>query len=346
MSTIKDVAREAGVSIGTVSAILNGSTTIKAKNRARVYAAIEKLHYQPNLVARTLKTGASKSIGLLIPDITNPFYPELARGVEDAARKEGMTVFLCNNDRDVEKERDYVAALLSKTVDGIIMVKPQMPCDELRSLALRCNLVLVDPSSSPSDSYDEFDVIRVDDKNGARKAVEHLIEFGHRKIAYISGRMESISALERFEAYKEVLAENKITFTKEYVRNMNYDWYSGYTATLDLLKLIDPPTAIFAANDIIAFGVLKALRERNISVPLEMSVIGFDDIAQSSYSAPPLTTVRQPKYEVGAMSVNVLIRRIRDEGPKERCSAFFDTDFIVRETVNYASTAIKSLVFK
>jgi DNA-binding LacI/PurR family transcriptional regulator len=340
VATIKDVARAAGVSIGTVSAVLNGSTTIKEENRKKIFAAVEKLNYKPNMAARTLKTGTSKSIGLLIPDITNPFYPELARGVEDAARKEGVMVFLCNNDRAIEKEREYVSALVAKNVDGIIMVKPQIPEDELKTLAGSCHLVLVDPSSR--DSYEKYDVIKVADRSGARAAMDLLIGFGHERIAYISGRMESISAIERFDAYKQALDANKIKLNQDYIRHTDYDWLSGYSAAFDLLRMPDRPTAVFAANDMIAFGVMKALRERNIGIPKDISVIGFDDIDQASCCAPPLTTVRQPKYEIGVKSVSLLFDRIKGLAGSEPVRFEFETELIVRETVNYASTVINA----
>lgn len=339
MATIKDIAREAGVSIGTVSAVLNGSTTIKAENMRKVNDAIKKFNYQINMAARTLKTGNSKTIGLIIPDISNPFYPELARGVEDAARQAGFTVFLCNNDRDVQKEKDYINALTSQNVDGIIMAKPQMTKDELYAVSKSCKLVFIDTRPELTQC---FDTVNVDDRDGITQAMELLFKYGHRKIAYISGLMESNSAIQRFESYKESLHKHGIPFNNEYFQQKRYDWFSGYSATMDLLRLGDVPTAILSANDIIAFGSLKALREWDINVPLDMSVIGFDDIDQASYSCPPLTTIRQPKYEMGVASVEILLKKL-ECGEEPHLVQTFSTKTIVRETVNYAKSVIRKI---
>lgn len=342
MVTIKDVAREAGVSQGTVSSVLNGKTTVKAENYNKVMDAVKRLNYQPNLTARTLKTGTSNSIGLVIPDITNPYYPELARGVEDAARAAGLTVFLCNNDRDVKKERDYVNALLNKSVDGIIMVKPQMKRDELEEIQRSCNLVLVDTGY---ETLEGFNVVDVENGAGAKQVMDLLAEYGHERIAYIGGLLESISANARFNAYKNALTERGIEYREEYVRHRRYDWFSGYTAATELMKLVERPTAIFCANDVLAMGALKGLRERNVKVPNDVSVVGFDDIDQSSYSCPALTTVHQPKYEVGIASVDILVKRIGQPRQEEDPGSYvcFDTELVIRETVNYAKTAINPL---
>lgn len=339
MVTIKDVAKEAGVSVGTVSAVINGYKSVKSANFKKVSQAIEKLDYKPNMMARALKTGISMSFGLVIPDITNPYYPEVARSVEDAARQEGFTVFLCNSDRDAAKEKDYINALISKNVVGIIITKPRMSFKDLVSLQETCNLVLVDTTEEMKEC---FNVVNINDADGVRDGMNMLFEYGHEKIAYVSGLLESNSAINRFNAYKESLKANGIRYRSEYVKTMQYDWFSGYTAAIELLRLSEVPTAIFAANDLIAMGVLKALQERNVNVPLDISVMGFDDIDQSSYCIPPLTTVRQPKYELGLASVNILINRFRDPDKTDECVAVdLNTELIRRESVNYAKSAIK-----
>jgi DNA-binding LacI/PurR family transcriptional regulator len=334
VATIKDIAREANVSVGTVSKVLNGNKNIKPQNYQRVIDAIDKLNYRPNLVARTLKTKISKSIGLIIPDITNPYYPELARGVEDSAKKAGFTVFLCNADRNVSKENEYLDALINKNVDGIILVKPQMETNKLCELKKYCELTIADANE---ELQGHFDVVNVNDTLGAKKAMDLLFEYGHKRIAFISGLMESESARLRYNSYKKALKERGIELDDQLVKQGNYDWYSGYISTIELLRLTSRPTAIFTSNDIMAFGAIKALRERNIKIPSEMSIIGYDDIDMASYCAPQLTTVRQPKYEIGTSSVEILIKRIQNPHQKDESymNITLNPEVMFRETVTY-----------
>lgn len=329
--TIKDIAREANVSVGTVSKVLNNNPTVKPKNYESVMNAINKLNYRPNLVARTLKTNVSKSTGLIIPDITNPYYPELARGVEDEAKKEGLTVFLCNTDRKLSKESEYLDALINKNVDGIILVKPQTEIKKLQNFKEYCKLTVVD---ADEEFKKHFDVVNVNDRLGAKKAMDLLFEYGHEKIAFISGLMESESSKLRYLSYISALKGNGIELDEQLVKQGDYDWESGYRSTVELLTLENRPTAIFAANDIMALGAIKALRERNISIPNEMSIIGFDDIDMASYSAPQLTTVRQPKYEIGTTCVQILINRIKNQS-QPYMNITFDPEIVVRETITY-----------
>lgn len=337
MTTMKDVAKEAGVSLGTVSAVINGSASVKAENVKKVTQACEKLGFVPNLVARTLRTGSSTGIGLLIPDITNPYYPELARGVEDAAFQVGYNVFLCNNDRNEAKERDYVNYLLSKNVDGILMTKPQLSIEELKMVRKRCELVILDPGNTP---FQEFDTVVADNITGAREAVASLCRHGHKRIAYVSGSMDSESANERFNGYLQILEENNMIADKQIIKHAGYSWSSGYEAGLELLRESNRPTAIFAANDIIAFGIIKALADNGLLVPRDMSVVGFDDIIMASYSTPSLSSVRMPKYEMGQKSVEILVKR-RNERNETRKSSYnesvlarFETEYIERESVS------------
>lgn len=338
MATMKDVAREAGVSLGTVSNVLNKVPTVSEENRQKVMDAIRTLKFRPNTAARTLKTKTSKSIGLVIPDITNPFYPELARGVEDAARKAGFSVFLCNNDRDIQKEREYINVLIEKNVDGLILVKPQISQEEMEEIHGKCNVILVDIN----DAYKpQYDVVTVDDYEGALKAMGLLFEYGHTRIAFIGGLIDSQSSKYRQEAYVQFLKDKGIPMDESLVKKGTYDWYSGYTAGVELLKHLNPPTAIFAANDLMAIGVMKAIGERRLRVPFDISVIGFDDIDMASLCTPQLTTVRQPKYAIGTASVEMLVNKLnlnkQGKGKQEQGHQItLETEVIVRESVGYA----------
>lgn len=336
MATMKDVAKAAGVSLGTVSNVLNNVPTVTEENRQKVLKAIKELKFIPNTAARTLKTKTSKSIGLIIPDITNPFYPELARGVEDAAKKAGFTVFLCNNDRDVQKEREYIRVLIEKNVDGIILVKPNISNNEIDELLEKCEVVLVDISNITDR---EYDIVNVDDYHGTLNALNILYDYGHKRIGFITGLLEAQSSKYRYEAYIDFLKEKGIAFDEALVKKGSYDWYSGYKAGSELLRLLDPPTAIFASNDLMAVGVLKAAKERMLNVPYDLSVMGCDDIDMASLCSPQLTTVRQPKYEIGTASVELLLGRMntadRSKSRKGR-KIELKTEVIMRESVGYS----------
>ncbi|MDF2926519.1 MAG: transcriptional regulator, LacI family [Paenibacillaceae bacterium] len=336
MTTMKEVAAAAGVSLGTVSNVLNHHPSVTEENRRKVQEAVQRLKYRPNVAARTLKTKTSKSLGLIIPDITNPFYPELARGAEDAAKQFGYSLFLCNNDRSAEKEREYINILVEKKVDGIILVKPGIGAEEILDIRGQCAAVLVDVHGA---ELPECDIINVDDRGGALKAMELLYGLGHRRIALISGELEAMSSRTRQQAYLEFLGSHGIPVDDRLVKRGSYDWHSGYKCAVELLRNPDPPTAIFAANDLMALGAMKAVRERQLSVPGDFSLVGFDDVDMASLCAPPLTTVRQPKYEIGVLGVETLIRQIAAAEKKEAHqpgTVVLDTELILRESTGYA----------
>ena len=336
MPTMKDVAREAGVSLGTVSNVLNGLPTVSNENREKVEEAVRKLKFIPNTAARSLKTNSSESLGLSIPDIGNPFYPELARGAEDAAQKAGYSVFLCNNDRNAEKEKNYVRVLLEKNVDGIILVKPQASMEGMDEIREKCGLVLVDVDGEGHESYD---VINVDDFGGTMKGLELLYEYGHIRIAFISGPLVSRSSRSRLEAYIRFREEKSLPVDDRFIKRGSYDWYSGYTCATELLRMVNRPTAIFASNDLMAIGAMKAIRERRMDIPHDISVMGCDDIGMAALCSPQLTTVRQPKYELGQASVEMLLKRLRlrKAGVNEKGEQLIlPTDIIFRESVGYA----------
>lgn len=330
MATMRDIAQVAKVSQGTVSAVINGHPTVKPANVRKVMEACEKLGYVPDIVARAMRTGRSQQIGLLIPDIRNPYYPELARGVEDAATVAEYRVFLCNVDRNLEKERNYVRSLVARKVDGLLMVKPQLPIEELRELRGKCGCVIFEPGEAV---LGEFDVVDADSRSGSEEAVKHLLEQGHRRIAYIGGRMDSVGAKERLNGYMAQLTKHGIKVDKDLIKQGDYSMESGYLAAKALLCSEERPTAIFAANDVMALGALKRLTEQGVRVPQDISLVGFDDIAMASYSTPSLSTVRMPKYEMGRKGFEMLQRILQNQGKWEPSHTVLKTGYIARESV-------------
>lgn len=338
MATVKDVAREAGVSLGTVSNVLNGKGSVKEANREKVWEAVKKLGFHYNMTASALRTKSTKNIGLIIPTIINPYYPELARGVEDEARKEGFTVFLCNSDRQEEKERTYINALVSKGVDGIILVKPRIEKEELRKLGERTSLVVQDWDT---DSWDGFPGVNVNDYVGIVQGMNLLFRYGHRRIAFIGGLMESYSSRRRLMAYENCLEAQGIPYRPEYVILGDYSGSSGYEAAKKLLKLEQMPTAIIASNDMMAMGAMKAIQAKGLQIPGDISVIGYDDIEMSRLCTPSLTTIHQPKYEAGVAAFKLLRQSISgEEIPGEKRHVLLETRMIERDSAGYAPVHI------
>jgi DNA-binding LacI/PurR family transcriptional regulator len=330
---MKDVARVGGVSLGTVSNVLNDLPTVSKENRKKVLEAIEKLNYSPNFTARALKTKRSKCIGLIIPDINNPFFSEFARGVEDSLQKMGYNLFLCNSDRNAEKERRYIDVLMEKMVDGLILCKSPGPVDVLSNLSRRQNIVLVDTGTYKDI---ECDIIRVDDYVGIKKAMDYLWDHNHRRIAMIAGPADSLSSLDRVRSYHDFFESKGCDISNKRIQRGDYSWQSGYECAKDLLEG-EPPTAILAANDLMAIGAMKAIHEKGLSVPADVSVMGFDDIGIASLCTPALTTVSQPKYEMGCCSVQCLMDRINNMGSEikiEQKTTILNTEIIVRNSVS------------
>ncbi|MBE3575894.1 MAG: LacI family DNA-binding transcriptional regulator [Firmicutes bacterium] len=310
MTTIYDVARQAGVSVATVSRVLNGEAHVAPETRQKVLHVVQQLGYRRNGLARGLATRATRLLAFLVPDISNPYFPEVARGVEDAANAAGYHVILCNTDDRARKEQEYLEALLDRRIDGAVII-PVAEGSRVPKLLKGTGLpaVLLDRDIDP-----ELDTVMADNVAGARQAMRHLLGLGHRRIAAITGPTRSSTARERLEGYRQALAEHEIPFDPDLVVEGDFRRPSGYQGMLRLLDLPQPPTAVFAANDMMALGALHAAEERGVRVPEDLAVVGFDDIALAEATRPKLTTVAQPKYEMGRLGVELLLQRIPEGG--------------------------------
>lgn len=331
MPTMKDVAIEAGVSVGTVSNVLNKKGNVKEEKEKRVLAAIEKLKFQYNLTAKTLKTQKSNDIGLVLPNIRNPYYPEVARGVEDEAQKKSFSVFLCNTDRSEAKEREYITSLLAKNVRGLIIMKHQIKEEELLLLCGNVPFVLVDTDPAVAD---EKGIPYINNSNyeGVQSGIKYLRDRGHKKIGFIYGLHDSYSSYCRYQSFMDYNRDHGIELNEDYIVNGNYTMDGGYLAMQEILKCREFPTAIFAANDLMAIGAIQAIREKNLSVPEDISVMGYDDISFANIVTPTLTTIHQPTYELGVKSVQLLLE---EEKGKEKNSKvqLSDNKLMIRNSV-------------
>ncbi|WP_460139719.1 LacI family DNA-binding transcriptional regulator [Pseudomonas sp. S2_E01] len=306
MATIKDVAALAGISYTTVSHVVNKTRPVSEEVRVKVEAAIKSLDYVPSAVARSLKAKTTATIGLLVPNSLNPYFAELARGIEDYCERNGYCVILCNSDDNPDKQRSYLRVLLEKRIDGLIVASAGGDAGFAEGLAgVRTPMVIVDRGLQGVSA----DLVRIDHEYGAYLATRHLLELGHRDIAMIGGPADTSVAQMRLAGYCRALQEAGVEVVHERVLQSDFTSTGGYVAAATLLEN-NPPTAIFAGNDMIGFGVLRAAAERNIRVPSELSVIGFDDIQMSRYVYPALTTVGQSILQLGEMAAGVLLRRI------------------------------------
>lgn len=294
-------------------------------------AAIEKLDYNQNLIARTLRTRVSESIGLILPSITNPYYPEFVRGVEDQATKENLTLFICNSDRDPDKETKYIKSFLKKSVDGFLIMNPKVSSIELAELKTEKFVVI-----GIDDNIDsQLNIVNSSAAIGTLLGMELLYSHRHQKIGFLTGGGDTFSDINKLKAYRFFLQDRNLPIREDYIYHGDYTFDAGYLGARQLLELTDPPTAIFGSNDLMAIGALKAAKEMGFKVPRDLSVLGNDDIEMARYLDPALTTIHQPKYELGVESVRMLVKIMNSERSIEGMRKTLPAQVVVRETVDY-----------
>jgi LacI family transcriptional regulator len=329
MITIKDIAKRAGVSYATVSRALNNHPEINIETRKKIARIAAEIGYQPNAIARGLVKKETKTIGLLIPDITNPFFPEVARGIEDAANETGYTIFLCNTNWKQEREEHYLNVLRQKQVDGVIIAPASERPEHLKKVIGHGtkNMVFISRANLASVTS-----VLIDNVRGGRLAVEYLIAKGYHRIAFVGGLTDTSSNQERFQGYKEALEAAGLQLNPAYIVGGDFKRESGHQATEALLKLEPRPDAIFAANDLLALGAIQALREQGLRIPEAMAVIGFDDIEFASLPEIQLTTVTQPKYDMGKLALQTLMSQIKGDERMVARKIMLEPALICRKT--------------
>lgn len=311
MANIQDVAKHAGVSISTVSRVLNGTARVNAEVAARVRTAVEELHYHPSHAARTLQTNRSQIIGLLITDIQNPFFTTLIRGVEDVAQRNGYSVILCNSDEDASKERQYIAVLCAERVAGAIIVPTGERQRDLKLFQeLNIPIVAVDRRIAGRDT----DAVLVDNVSGAHQAVTHLLSNGYRRIGVITGLLATTTGRERLEGYRQALREFGVEHDIKLERYGSFKEESGWQLTNELLDLEPAIDALFVENNLMTLGALKALYTRHLRIPEDIAVVGFDEMPWGALSSISLTAVTQPVYELGSTAALRLFQRLQNPG--------------------------------
>jgi LacI family transcriptional regulator len=329
MTTIRDVARRAGVAPITVSRVINNSGYVSEKTRQRVEEAIAELKYVPNALAQGLRFSKTNVIALVLSDVTNPFWTTVARGTEDAASEENYSVILCNTDENVAKQVKYVELLLQRQVDGFLLVPAPNTIETVRLIQQqKVSLVILDRQLSGVSA----DIVRGDSEGGAYELTHYLIELGHRRIAILSGPEATSTSTQRVAGYRRALGDAKLKVDPELISYGRFYQDSGYERTKQLLTLSRQPTALFAGNNFIAIGVMKALYESGLHIPTDISVVGFDDLPPGLLVQPFLTVAAQPAYEMGYRATKVLLERIANSGDPSYQEIVLPTQLVIRRS--------------
>jgi LacI family transcriptional regulator len=327
--TIVDVARVSGVSYATVSRVLSGYEFVKESTRHRVMEAVKHLGYVANLQARSLAGGRTQLIGLVVPNLDNSYVGTVTRGIDQELARANYDLILYTSHHKPDKESFYVSAIAHGLTDGLLLVAPLVPTTYLAALRERnFPYVLIDQA----DATDSSSVIEATNWQGAYEATRYLLQLGHTRIAFITGALAVRSAIDRLQGYRAALTDSAYPIKEELIIEGNYQKQTSYEVTKSLLHSVDPlPTAIFASNDLSAFGAMDAIREHGLRIPEDISIIGFDDIPQASLVHPKLTTVRQPLEQMGQVAAKLLLERIEDRNrPPQRVT--LATQLVIRDS--------------
>jgi LacI family transcriptional regulator len=334
--TIKDIARMANVSHTTVSRALNNKSRISNETKDKILSIARELNYHPSFIARSLVMKRTKILGLVITTIANPFYTELAQGIEATAVELGYNIILCCTHSDLSVEKGYIDMLRTKGVDGIIFTSAQMQDPHIVTLAQEdFPMVLVNRMTYHPVVKERVDYVGVDNLLGGFLAVEHLIKLGHKRIGVIGGSSESSVGFERLEGGRRALSVYGLEAKKEYSLEGNFLKDSGYLGGKRFLRMAQPPTAVFAANDYMALGAYCALGEEGIRVPEDIAIIGFNDIEFSGMKGVELTTIGQKKYEMGAIAVKTLVEKIERGSSGVSKAIVLQPELIIRRTCGF-----------
>jgi len=324
--THKDVAERAGVSVATVSYVLNnGPRLVAPETRVKVEEAIAELGYYPNELARSLRLQQSSTIGLILPNIMNPVFAEIAHELESACRQEGFVLLLCNSDRQHDREEHFIQILRAKQVDGVVITPHDDPVALIQPLVQARIPVVVLEHDLPG-----VHCIVMDEQQGGRIATQHLIDLGHQRIALLRRTPSSALSRERFIGYRQALVAAGIAFDPRLVLECAAGQTAGAQAMQQLLALAEPPTAVFTHNDVLAMGALYAIRQAGLRAPDDISVVGYDDISSAAYFSPSLTTVRSPKAELGALAGRTILDLVRHKNDMPPQTVTLPVELVVR----------------
>lgn len=307
---IKDIAEDAGVSIATVSRVLNNSQPVSDELRERVLRSVKKLNYQPNPLARSLRTRRTLVVGVVVPNISNPYFTDILRAVEDVALEAGYVVTICSSDQDLDKERRYLQVLRHRMVDGVLVAVADRARSDLSAFTEgNVPVVLVDRRTDCA----VCDSVTVDVRQGAYQAVEHLIGRGYRRIAMVAGPQSVSTAVDKLEGFKQALRDFELPVDEQLIFDGDYTEESGAAAAQRMFQMAEPPKAVVISNNLMTLGFFRVVREYGLRVPHDVAYVSFDDSKWASLVTPPVTLVDQPTYEVGRAAMEMLLDRMQSD---------------------------------
>lgn len=324
---MSDVAKLANVSPATVSRVLSNPDLVSKETREKVLDVINKVNYKPHIVARQFRTKETKIILVVVPDITSAFFSRVLRGIEHVAVQHGYQVILGDTENEIKREQEYINLLLQKQADGMVLLTARQDKSRLEEISEHFPMVLaceyVDGLNVPT--------ISIDNISSARKATEHLIKQGHTKIAHITGSMNVILSRDRLRGFQQAMMSHDLEIDSSFIQESDASYESGYDQMMKLLALETPPTAVFAFNDEVAIGAMKAVKDSQLSIPDDIAIVGFDNINMASIVEPNLTTINQPKYEIGKKAMELLLKIINGESLQKKKFVMRD-ELIIRES--------------
>jgi LacI family repressor for deo operon, udp, cdd, tsx, nupC, and nupG len=327
MVKIVDVAKLANVSTATVSRVLTNSSAVRKETAEKVLAAIETLNYQPNILARQLRRMETKTILVVVPDITNTFFSKVLRGIESVANQNGYQVLLGDSLNDSKRESGYLNVLRQRKADGMILLTARLSAKEIEEIALEFPVVLACEYTPGLN----VPTVSIDNVRSAKKAADYLIDLGYKRIGFISGPFDVVLGRDRLEGFRQAITERKLDVNGLLVQEGDFTFESGYANMMEFLALKSPPEAIFAANDEMAIGAIKAIHSKGLKVPEDISVMGFDDIEFASIFEPSLTTIAQPSFEIGETAMKLLMKQLNKEDIEKK-QYILEDKLIVRDT--------------
>lgn len=329
MTTIIDLAHAAGVSKTTISRYLNGEAKghISVSTQERIKTAIKELNYRPNEIARELKGTKTRCVGIIINDLSNPFFLSMLRGIESRLRAANYNMMICNSDMDINRETELLKTLDQKRMEGIIIIGMNMTAEHVSKLNIIAPIVLFERDEEEF----RYDSLKIDNRKGVNLAVEHLIRKGYRRIAHIRGTNNVISN-ERTETFIDCMKRHSMFVREDYIVSGEYKMEAAYNATTHLFELSTKPDAIFCSNDMMAFGAMRYLLEHQYRIPEDVAIVGYDDLEMAKVVTPALTTVRQPVLQLAQTGTDILLKRIHQENLPKRQDIVLEPELIVRKS--------------
>ncbi|MDO3387557.1 LacI family DNA-binding transcriptional regulator [Gilvimarinus sp. SDUM040013] len=325
MSNIRDVAKEAGVSVATVSRALSDPEKVSQASLNKVHAAIERVGYRPNMLARSFRSAKSYAVVVLVPDITNPFFSQVIRSIEDRAQQKGYAVLLGDTRGLPEREKEYIRRVETRMADGVIQLRPDQPGNPtVMPSDVKCvNVCGCESTTGPR--------VRIDNRGAARSVVEYLISLGHKRIGVISGLKDNPHTIDRLAGYSEALEAAGLEFDPALIAEGDYTTWSGLNSAKQFCHMDNRPSAVMCMNDEMAIGAIQTFKTHGLKVPENISVTGFDDISYARYCDPNLTTVAQPAEEMGKLAMDMLLRLIEGQELAQQENVL-PAEFVIRKS--------------